>query len=104
MIPVASSETNFDTLPGEEIEFTLGDPRWIMRTQARLYSNIELAIAREYSTNAYDANRERALDEGTEVRPIEVVLPSALNPTFTVRDHGYGMSRDVLAQVYTVFG
>ena len=104
MIPVATSIAQEGSLPGEEIEFSIGDPRWVMRTQADLYSNRELAVAREYSTNAFDANRERALIEGTDVRPIEVTLPSMMNPYFKVRDHGFGMSYEVMTEVYTKFG
>lgn len=104
MIPVASAITQTDTLPGEEIEFSIGDPRWVMRTQADLYSNRELAVTREYSTNAFDANKEKALLDGTEIEPIEVTLPSMMNPYFKVRDFGYGMSRSVMAEVYTKFG
>ena len=104
MIPSTTTITQIDELPGEEIEFSIGDPRWVMRTQADLYSNRELAVVREYSTNAADANRERALRLGIKPLPIEVTLPSTMNPYFTVRDFGDGMSRDVLAEVYTKFG
>lgn len=105
MIPVAHAVTQSDSLAvEEEIEFSIGDPRWVMRTQADLYSNRELAVAREYSTNAFDANKERALEQGTKVRPIEVTLPSMMNPNFVVRDFGYGMGIDDLRNVYTKFG
>ena len=103
-IPAAATMTQIDTLPGEEIEFSIGDPRWVMRSQADLYSNRELAVVREYSTNAFDANKQKALEEGTDIPPIEVTLPSMLNPYFKVRDYGYGMTRDILADVYTKFG
>lgn len=103
-IPAANTMTQTDELPGEVIEFSIGDPRWVMRSQSDLYSNRELAVVREYSTNAFDANKQKALDEGTEIRPIEVTLPSMMNPYFKVRDYGYGMTRDILADVYTKFG
>lgn len=106
-IPAAATMTQTDTLGVEEdneIQFSIGDPRWVMRTQADLYSNRELAVTREYSTNAFDANKQRALDEGTSIRPIEVTLPSVMNPYFKVRDYGYGMTRAILAEVYTKFG
>lgn len=103
-IPAPSTMTQTDNLPGEEIEFSIGDPRWVMRSQSDLYSNRELAVVREYSTNAFDANKQKALDEGTAIQPIEVTLPSMMNPYFKVRDYGYGMTRDILADVYTKFG
>lgn len=104
MKPAQNTMTQIDNLPGEEIPFTIGDPRWVMKTQSDLYSNRELAVTREYSTNAFDANKQKALDEGTDIPPIEVTLPSTLNPYFKVRDFGYGMTRDILAEVYTKFG
>lgn len=106
-IPTTTTMTQTDSLVGaevEEIEFTIGDPRWVMKTQADLYSNRELAVTREYSTNAFDANKQKALDEGVAIPPIEVTLPSVMNPYFKVRDYGYGMTRDILAEVYTKFG
>lgn len=96
--------TQVDNLPGEEIEFSIGDPRWVMKTQADLYSNRELAVTREYSTNGYDANKEYARKHGTEVAPIHVTLPSPMRPYFIVQDFGLGMTREVLAEVYTKFG
>lgn len=100
MIPVAPSLTEIDELPGEEIEFSIGDPRWVMRSMADLYSNREIAVTREYSTNARDAN----IEAGNEDKPIEVTLPSQLFPYFIVKDYGTGMSADALRDVYTRFG
>jgi hypothetical protein len=106
MKPVASTMTEVDNLPGEEIKFGIGKGKeaWVMRSMADLYSNRELACIREYSTNAYDANKELALDNGTDIAPIEVTLPNAMNPYFTVKDQGVGMDRRELAEIYTQFG
>lgn len=104
MIPAPNTMTQVNELPGEEFEFGIGDPRWMMRNNADMYSNRELAVLREYSTNAMDASAQKALLEGTEVQPIEVSLPSAMSPEFSVRDHGYGMDKHTLTQVYTQFG
>lgn len=106
MKPVASTITEIDNLPGDEIKFGIGKGKeaWVMRSMADLYSNRELACVREYSTNAYDSNKEYALAHGTKVRPIEVTLPSAMNPYFTVTDKGVGMDRRELTEIYTQFG
>lgn len=104
MIPVQSDILDIDEIPGEEIEFSIGDPRWMMRSQARMYSNREMAVAREYSTNAYDANVERFTRRGLAVPPIKVTLPSMMNNLFIVEDAGDGMSLDDLRNVYTKFG
>ena len=99
MIPATDTIVQIDELPGEEIEFGIGDPRWVMRNNADLYGNRELAVAREYSTNAADAHVEHGV-----TRPIEVTLPSTLNPYFIVRDFGEGMDLETLTEVYTQFG
>jgi hypothetical protein len=99
MKPAPDTITQIDELPGEEIEFGIGDPRWVMRTQAELYSDITTAIIREYSTNAWDAHVMAGHSD-----PIEVTLPSAFEPTFVVKDHGVGMDKDFFKRIYTQFG
>lgn len=96
--------TQVDELPGEEIEFSIGDPRWVMRSMADLYSNRELAVCREYSTNAFDANKELAIKNGAVPAPIHVTMPTMMEPFFVVRDYGYGMTLDMLKNTYTKFG
>lgn len=98
--PIASTMTQTDTLPGEEVEFGIADARWVMRSLADLYSNRELACIREYSTNARDSH----IEAGKADVPIEVTLPSAMHPYFTVKDFGIGMSEDTLKNRYTQFG
>lgn len=99
MIPVKDTLVDIDTLPGEEIEFGIGDPRWVMKTQADLYSDITTAIIREYSTNAYDAHVMAGNPD-----PIEVTLPSMMNPFFVVEDKGVGMDVNIFRKIYTQFG
>ena len=99
MRPAPDTLTQIDELPGEEISFGIGDPRWVMRTQAKLYSDVTTAIIREYSTNAYDAHVMAGHRD-----PIEVTMPSIMDPFFVVKDHGVGMNMDLFRQVYTQFG
>ena len=75
---------------------------------SNMYTDSYKAIAREYLSNAYDAS-VRAMDSDSSFgivleKPIEVTLPSRLNPTFTVKDHGTGMTREVLMNVYPMYG
>jgi hypothetical protein len=102
MRPIASNMTEIDNIEGEEIAFVISaaNAGWVMRSMADLYSNRELAVVREYSTNARDA----MIEAGYGDEPIEVTLPSAMNPYFEVRDYGVGMSEETLKQVYTQFG
>ena len=106
MKPVASTMTEIDHLDGDEVKFGIGKGQeaWVMRSMADLYSNRELACIREYSTNAYDSNKEKALRDGTEIEPIQVTLPSMMHPYFTVQDFGVGMSETELREIYTQFG
>lgn len=102
MIPVKNVITEENHLPGEEVKFSISDGNapWVMRAVADLYSNRELAVIREYSTNARDA----MIEAGKADEPIKVTLPSAMNPYFTVQDFGVGMSETELKEVYTQFG
>lgn len=80
----------------------------IIRSLTDMYSNPMLAISREYLSNGYDATIERmGVDSsfGTMLdTPVEVSLPSSLNPSFIVRDYGTGMDRDVLSNVFLTYG
>jgi hypothetical protein len=64
-----------------------------------LYSDKHLAVLREYSTNALDSH----VTAGNPA-PIEVTLPGALNPTLVITDHGAGLSRDDIVNVYAKYG
>jgi len=69
----------------------------ILRNQ--LYSNKPLAVLREIACNAQDAN----IEAGSK-RPIEVKLPSKLDPTLTIRDFGNGLSADDIKNLYCYYG
>jgi len=64
-----------------------------------LYSNPIKAIVREYYTNGYDSQKEAGVD-----RPIDVQLPTVLDPVFMIRDYGTGMSREKVETVYQTYG
>jgi len=70
----------------------------ILRNQ--LYSNKPLAVIREYSTNAWDAH----IEAGCPDRPIEVTLPTILNPVFKVRDYGVGLNEDGIMRIFSSYG
>lgn len=64
-----------------------------------LYSNKILAVVRELACNAYDAHTAA----GNNTTPIEVKLPSPLNPTFYVKDYGTGLSHEQVLDLYTAY-
>lgn len=70
----------------------------ILRDQ--IYSDKILAVLREYSANAWDANRMG----GKGDRPIKVVIPTSMEPTLSIRDYGPGLSLDDVLTVYTQYG
>lgn len=63
------------------------------------YTNLELAVLREYAANALDAHRM-----ADQTKPIRVTLPNAFNPTLTVEDWGIGMSADDIRRIYSQYG
>lgn len=64
-----------------------------------LYKDKILAIVRELSCNARDAH----VAAGTEDRPFDVHLPTALEPFFSIRDYGIGLSDTALTTLYTTY-
>jgi hypothetical protein len=65
-----------------------------------VYSDKMLAIIREYSTNAIDAN----VEAGKEKTPIHITLPTIVESTFKVRDNGLGLSEEEIFEVYSSYG
>lgn len=70
----------------------------ILRDQ--IYSDKIMAVLREYSANAWDANRM----VGRGDRPIKVTIPTSMEPTLSIRDYGPGLSVDDVLTVYTQYG
>jgi len=65
-----------------------------------LYSDKILAVLREYGSNAWDAHR----DAGKPELPIKITLPTAMEPTLSIRDFGLGLSAEGVFKVYTQYG
>lgn len=71
----------------------------IMAILTDLYSDPELAVVREYATNAYDAHIEAGVQQ-----PIEVTTPTALSPYLKIKDYGIGLSVDDIHRIYSQYG
>lgn len=63
-----------------------------------LYANKVKAIIRELSCNAIDSHTAA----GT-TQPFEVHLPTTLEPWFSIRDFGTGLSHDQVTKIYTTY-
>ena len=64
-----------------------------------LYSDKALAIVRELACNAYDSH----VAAGCASRPIELILPTRLNPQLVIKDFGTGLDHDQILNIYTRF-
>jgi hypothetical protein len=71
----------------------------LMNIMIDLYEDAEMAVLREYATNALDAH----IEVGNKA-PIEVHLPNSLSSVLTIVDHGVGLSRQDLRDIYSKYG
>lgn len=62
-----------------------------------IYSNKIGTPIREYLANAYDSH----VVAGCADVPVSVTLPTVLDPTFTIRDFGIGLSHDSVMELYS---
>lgn len=65
-----------------------------------LYTDKPAAVLREYGCNAADAN----VEAGKGDQPIEVRLPNRLDPSVSIRDFGFGMTEDQIANTFCRLG
>lgn len=101
MIPEKRGDTQTSTLTGKKVKFEL-DPdgtQHLMGVLSDLYADPLMAIIREYSTNARDSHIQAGI-----TRPIELTLPSALQPNLVIQDFGVGLSVDDIEEIYTKYG
>ena len=84
-----------------EFGISMNDTAHIMSIlRDQLYSDKILAVLREYGSNAWDAHR----DAGKADLPIKVTLPTATEPTLSIRDYGLGLSPEGVFKVFTQYG
>ena len=83
----------------EQTQFKLkADPKAFNILSDKIYTNKVKAVIREISTNAYDAHIAAGNDE-----PFDVHLPTSLEPWFSVRDYGTGLSHQDCMEIYTTY-
>jgi hypothetical protein len=64
-----------------------------------LYANKVRAIIRELSCNAVDSHTAA----GKMDTPFDVHLPNTLEPWFSIRDYGTGLTHEQVSQIYTTY-
>ena len=64
----------------------------------KLYQDKELAVVREYISNAYDIH----VQTGNLV-PCEINIPDKINPNFEVRDFGTGLSEEDIYRLFCTY-
>ena len=101
MKPLPVDITRHGSLGGEEVAMTFDENSiaHIMSVLTDLYSDSEMAIIREYATNAHDSHIAAGNTD-----PIEVTLPATLHPYLTIQDYGVGMSKDDIINIYSKYG
>lgn len=94
-------DTNVTALNcGETTQFTIDMNEKAFRLlSSTLYSNKIGSIVREVSTNARDSH----IAAGKNDLPIEIHMPDALEPYFSVRDFGTGMSDSTIRNVMSTY-
>lgn len=85
---------------GSTGEFKIkNSPKAFAILSAGLYADKILAIVRELSCNAKDSH----VAAGCKDRPFEVHLPTMLEPWFSIRDFGTGLTDDQVVNIYTTY-
>ena len=82
-------------------EFKTGDTAFIVDMFAdKVYSHKERAVIREMACNAHDSH----FMAGTEDVPFDVHLPTRLEPYFSLRDYGTGLTDEEVRDHYAGIG
>lgn len=91
---------NLDTSTAQAMTVDGAGMAIVLRMLSTLYSNPSLAVVREYACNARDSH----VQAGKGHIPIDVSLPTPLDPQLKVRDYGLGLSGDEIMNVYARYG
>ena len=101
MIPERNTVQVQSTIEGDAISMSVDQSalQHIMNVLTDIYADPELAVIREYATNALDSHVQAG-----QSRPIEVTTPTPLSPTFKVRDYGTGADLQDIEDWFSTYG
>ena len=82
-------------------DFNIGDISFIVDMFAdKVYSHKERAVIRELACNAHDSH----VQAGTTDIPFDVHLPTQLEPYFSIRDYGTGLTDQEVRNIFAGIG
>jgi hypothetical protein len=87
--------------PSKALNFGISDVRLVVDILSKLYAHPIQTLVQEYICNGRDAMRE-AYTWGK--LPIEITVPTTLEPVFKVRDYGIGISADRMENIFVNYG
>lgn len=86
---------------GESTQFNIEvNAKMIRVLSDTLYEDKIGSMVRELSCNAFDAH----VEAGRRDVPFEIHLPSEIEPWFSVRDEGIGLSDEAIRNIYSSYG
>lgn len=83
----------------DESVFKMKTSQKAFQILSSLYSDKPLAIVRELGCNAMDSH----IASGQSHRPFMVHVPNTLEPWFSIKDFGTGISHENIYQIYTTY-
>lgn len=101
MKPVRDEVMTEGNMQGTKVYVSLDEASQphLMSMFTDLYTNRIQATCREYMANALDSHSAAG-----QTRPIEVFTPTALRPTFQVKDWGVGLDKQDIIEVVSKYG
>jgi len=83
-----------------DMKIAQGVEAHVLRLLTNLYSRVQAALVREYSTNARDSH----IFAGKADVPIKVTLPTYEHLSLVIQDFGLGLNVNGLREVYSQYG
>ncbi len=98
-IKAANTTSNIPRTNTTRMAIDVDGMEHIMALLTNLYKDRELAVIREYYTNALDAHVEAGVSKA-----VKITLPTWDDPTYVVQDFGVGMSEWDIKNVFSQYG
>lgn len=97
--PSTTVDTNIQSVSSQPMTIDPDSIPLIISVLTNMYSNSELTVLQEIANNALDSHVLAGQNKS-----VEITMPTAFNPSFTVKDYGVGMSMDDINSIYRMYG